>query len=476
MTKAEKLSQLYHNIREALRQWRKASDTESPLADITVIQRAQDEGYTIKQATNKVLLEELKRLEEKNAEGAQVLRWRFLDGEAVHTVAYRLNIAVATVYIIQRVAIEHLAQSLLKREEEIEEEWSAELLGRLEVPNYTELIGLEEAKNRLMEVVLSETAPWLISLEGYGGIGKTTLADALARQVIEDHSFDDLAWVSARLDRFSIFGEILRIEQPALSSEALIEKLALQLMGNLFTSTCFSLTRATKALQVRLKEHPHLIIIDNLETVLDVEALLPTLHSFAAPTKILFTTRKSLFAVPGVYRYVAQELSEANALHLVREGARLGNLMELADASDEDLRPIYQTVGGNPLALRLIVGQTHVHSLDLILRNFVQRRGRTVQDLYTYIYRQAWDSLDEVTRRLFLAMPLIPATGGDFQHLQVTSGLTIADATYALKQLVNRNLVDVRGDFLKRRYTIHNLTRTFLQEDIAQWGMGVVEQ
>jgi DNA-binding transcriptional ArsR family regulator len=266
-----------------------------------------------------------------------------------------------------------------------------------------------------------------------------------------------------------MFGEIQPIEQPALSSQALIEKLATQLMGNVLISTSYSLERATKALQVRLKEHPHLIIIDNLETVLDVQALLPTLRRFAAPTKILFTTRKSLFAEAGIYRYVAEELSEANALQLVREGARLGNLMELAQASDEDLKPIYETVGGNPLALWLIVGQTHVHSLDLILTNLVQARGQTVKELYTYIYRQAWDSLDEVTRRLFLVMPLIPAIGGDFQHLQMTSGLTGGQISYALKLLVNRNLVDVRGDFKKRRYTIHNLTRTFLHERIVNW-------
>jgi DNA-binding MarR family transcriptional regulator len=39
----------------------------------------------------------------------------------------------------------------------------------------------------------------------------------------------------------------------------------------------------------------------------------------------------------------------------------------------------------------------------------------------------------------------------------------------ALDMLVKLNLVDVRGDLYQRRYTIHNLTRTFLHEQVLRW-------
>jgi hypothetical protein len=35
--------------------------------------------------------------------------------------------------------------------------------------------------------------------------------------------------------------------------------------------------------------------------------------------------------------------------------------------------------------------------------------------------------------------------------------------------LVLLNLVDARGGLHERRYTIHSLTRTFLQEQVAKW-------
>ena len=69
---------------------------------------------------------------------------------------------------------------------------------------------------------------------------------------------------------------------------------------------------------------------------------------------------------------------------------------DLVAASDETLHPIFETVGGNPLALRLVVGQTTVHALPDVLDALRLARGRTVEQLYTFIYRQAWENLDVI--------------------------------------------------------------------------------
>ena len=127
--------------------------------------------------------------------------------------------------------------------------------------------------------------------------------------------------------------------------------------------------RALSFLRSRLKHTPHLIVIDNLETVVDLEALAPTLFTLANPTKFVLTSRKRLVDESGVYLYPVPELSERDALTLVRQEAALRNLPEVARAADADLRPIFATVGGNPLALLLVVGLTHVHSLTVVLRN-----------------------------------------------------------------------------------------------------------
>ena len=231
----------------------------------------------------------------------------------------------------------------------------------------------------------------------------------------------------------------------------------------------FSAQDALAALRARLKQSPHLIVIDNLETVLDLESLLPALRDLVDPSKFLLTSRESWHYEPGLYHFNLPELSKANALRLIRYEARLHNLPYLEQASDADLRRIYELVGGNPLALRLVVGQTHVHPLNVILADLTAAQGQKVELLYTFIYRRAWDNFDELTRQVFLAMPLVTDLIGDQASLASLTGLDSARVSDALDRLVALNLVDSRGDLNERRYAIHNLTRTFLQEQVAKW-------
>jgi DNA-binding MarR family transcriptional regulator len=70
---------------------------------------------------------------------------------------------------------------------------------------------------------------------------------------------------------------------------------------------------------------------------------------------------------------------------------------------------------------------------------------------------------------VFLAMPLVTDLMGDQAYLADLTRLDLAEVGDALDRLVALNLVDSRGDLNERRYAIHNLTRTFLQEQVAKW-------
>jgi hypothetical protein len=125
-------------------------------------------------------------------------------------------------------------------------------------------------------------------------------------------------------------------------------------------------------------------------------------------------------------------------------------------------------VGGNPLALKLVVGQLGVLPLAQVLDNLKAAQGPRNDQFFTYIYWQAWNSLDEVARRALLAMPLL-AQGGTFDHLRVVSELAPADLMPALTELVKRSLVEVRGTLAEPRYSIHRLTETFLLTEVIKW-------
>ncbi len=80
-------------------------------------------------------------------------------------------------------------------------------------------------------------------------------------------------------------------------------------------------------------------MIDNLETVQDVEALLPTLRRLVNPSKVLLTSRHSLSEEGDFYHTIVPELTAAEALALVRQEAAIRNIPQVLAASDADLYP-----------------------------------------------------------------------------------------------------------------------------------------
>lgn len=469
MTSARDLSipKLNKNVRQALRIWHQESSEESPLDDLGLFHQFLRQGRSIRKATNNVLFQGLKVLEKDDPKQADLLRYRFIDEQPAYEVANSLNISESYVFALQRKAIMHLAKKLKVMEETANADRETKLIKRLNLPTYLDLVGADEHLSKLREVFVTPKLPWVVALCGIGGIGKTSLADALIRDIINKGLFHDFGWVTAQQRIFNLGGSIKMVNKPALTTDALVEALVEQLLD--LTPAQFSGKQAFDALQNTLKERPHLIVIDNLETMQDVESLLPTLRRFANPTKFLLTSRKGLYSEADVYHFTLPELSEPYALQLIRQEATVRNLPQLKEKNDQELRPIYETVGGNPLALRLIVGQTHFHHLSVILSDLQAARGESVENLYNYIYRRAWDNLDKPTRHLFLAMPLLPERGGVLSHMAHVSQLSPSTLRQSLRLLMTLNLVNVSHESTESRYTIHSLTRTFLQEQVAKW-------
>lgn len=473
MTQAtlECTSALKRNITKALKQWSGNFNNTSPLANLCLFRKAlREERSTPKQITNRILLNALEVLEVSYSQEAKLLKLRFLDHQIMGQLANQLNISESHLYVWQRQALEHLAEVVRDMEVQALNEQRTILEQRVDTPSYTQLVGVESHLDYLTQVLASPNPPWIVSIEGIGGIGKTSLADALTRQIVGQNIFDDFGWVSARQTILNLGGGIQSITKPALTSETLIEKLVRQLMPDVANTASLSGDKAFASLRSRLKQCPHLIVIDNLETIVDVESLLPTLQRLVNPTKFVLTSRQRLYGEPNLFHFTVPELSEVDTLHLIRLEARSRNLPVLASSRDAVLAPIYATVGGNPLALRLVVGQTHIHSLETVLNDLSGARGESIEGLYAYIYRRIWESsLDPLSQRVLLAMPLISERGDDLDFLSTVSGLDPGDLRTALNKLVTLNLVDSSGDLYRRLYSIHNLTRTWLQSQIVKW-------
>ncbi len=461
-------------VHKALTLWHQSDAHDTPFTDLLLWQKlAHTYHGTLRRTTNELLAQAFGVLARENPTYHKILELRFIQEEPGHRIANMVHIAEGTVWRKQREAIERLTAILQDQERKAQDERRIRFAARLETPTYTHLIGCQRHLTALATSINQPGAPYLLAIEGIGGIGKTALADVLVRHLLGSHHWQDFAWVTARQQVFNGGGAIKAMAKPALTTEALIDALVKQLLSAEMGSSVLSMEQKRAMLQQRLRAQPHLIVIDNLETLLDIESLMSLLRELVNPTKFLLTSRVSRFHETDVFHFTLPELDESDALALVRQEAQIRNLPDLLAASDEDLRAIYATVGGNPLALRLVVGQTYIHALDRVLANLHTAQGYRVEQLYRYIYWQAWETLESTTQQTLLLMPLVTEAGGDLDYLTqmaAPAGLDAATVSDALERLVALSLVDSRGGLYERRYTIHALTRTFLQEQVVKWG------
>lgn len=336
---------------------------------------------------------------------------------------------------------------------------------RLEARHNHHLFGVATAQAKVHALLQAEERPWIVAIEGMGGIGKTTLANEIAHSFVETERFVDIGWVSAKQEEYEPELGQRSTGRPALDTATLTDALLTQL------HPLPPLTAATQEKQAillqLLKAQPYLIVVDNLETVVDQEALIPFLRQLANPSKFLLTTRFRRQVGAEVYGHALRELSELDTLALIRHEASARGIYALAEADPEQLSAIYRVVGGNPLALKMVVGQVGFLPLPQVLKNLEEARGKRVDELYTYIYWQAWQILNKNERQLFLSMPLIP--DATFHHLCFASGLDEDGVQEALSRLVQQSLVQVAGDLTERRYRLHRLTETFLMNEVLKW-------
>lgn len=288
------------DVLAALRLWHGGDTEKWPLAHLRLSSDASVNEATFGSlaqagpaARNRAVLDRgLKVLAGISPEAEDLLRWRFEHRQEAQEIANRLNIALPTIFFRQRQAIKQLAEILIKLEDDTRGGWKDKMLARLDLPSYEELVGIKEARAALTTVLLGSETNFIAALDGLGGIGKTSLADRVVRDIIDQGGgFAEIGWVTAKQTHLSSMGR-LQVEsgRPALTFHMLMDRLAEQ-FAHVDNARISQLERH-RFVQQTMRERPCLIVIDNLETVADYDTLLPELRQWVDPTKFLLTSRR----------------------------------------------------------------------------------------------------------------------------------------------------------------------------------------
>lgn len=458
---------LYSPVLAALQAWKNQKGAPETLLEHLYLvqdQRAnmhEEEPTAMRLATNHVLHEHILELGHHNDLLEQVLTLRFIEGDSVHMVAMKLHMSPDTVKRLQRKAVQELSSLLAKKERANRQERLFAAEENLKFRSYQKLFGLEPLIRQFEATLLAAEPPWIVSIVGIGGIGKTSLADAICRRLIQHFFFERVVWIYVNGSRK---GE----NRPGqLSQSAMMDALAHELLPQMPPQTL----PKERDFRVRktLKSRPYLVVIDNLESEQESAAWASFLHDLASPSKFLLTSRTRITSPGGIYEHRLSQLSYEAAAELVRSHAQAIGEVELSAASAEQIEAIYAAVGGNPLAIKLVVSLCLVRPLSQILLDLVELQSAKIEQLYTHIYWQAWNSLSPDARVLLEVMPLASHSGLPAGKMQRLSGLDKAKVWTAIDELAHRSLLEVTGTVDDKRYTIHQLTARFLQTEIIRW-------
>ncbi|OUM02562.1 winged helix-turn-helix domain-containing protein [Variovorax sp. JS1663] len=222
------------------------------------------------------------------------------------------------------------------------------------------LVGRDAEQTMLGELVPQHR---LLSLLGPGGIGKTSLARAVARQLA--HDFRDGAWMV----------ELATVSDPAALPGAVALALGINLPGR---------ADAAAELAERLRGH-ELLVLDNCEHLVDPVAALvshlldavPRLHILATsqePLKLAAErpVRLGALAVPDHAALADAATHGAVALFVARVGAMQPGF-RLDDGNLDAVVDICRELDGLPLALELAAARVPLLGVQGVRRHLAQR-------------------------------------------------------------------------------------------------------
>lgn len=449
-------------VRKAVKDWNKDKFSDPAMLSLLTVQRKlreiehdRDESAQ-KMAVKSVLQRAIEKLEKRDVELFQVIQHRFLDNLKLDVAASQLSVSVATLSRKQDKSYHALAEILCDFEREEEQRMAR--LQEIDLPNrdYDQLFGIDQVVSDMTERVLADDECFMLALIGMGGIGKSTIAREVACRVIRKLRFQRVLWITFSQEAQSM----------TRSAESVYLHILSQIANKLMPKAhSFPPEQMLKKIREILHEAPHFIIIDNLEMKDEITTLMDRLQGLIRPSKILFGSRARPFQ-PLIYCQDVSELSEDDAHDYFRYLQRISNAPSV---SREEFAKIYQTIGGNPLMLKLTVSLLRQSGFDPLMTSLQEGGNKETHRDYRRLYWRLWDYLSEDAKEVLLCMTTGDLSVGlERDELLELSELPELRFQEAVQLLHYNALILYHDNDDGRLYNIHRVTETFVRNDIIE--------
>jgi LuxR family glucitol operon transcriptional activator len=329
----------------------------------------------------------------------------------------------------------------------------------LPVRYHTALIGRNQELQQLLQRLSNSENSYHISVEGMGGAGKTSLVLETAYYCLKAScgepttlpapSFDAIIFTSAKQQHL-IGNHILQRHRRERTLNDIFRAIfrTLDCPGSLPAD----FEQQLELIDSRLQELQTLLIVDNLETIEDQEAVLSFLYELPSTVKVVITTR--LRGVFGVSIYL-EGLPPDEGLRLIEHQANEQSIQ----LNPEQFDVIYQRTNGLPLGIVYEIGQLSVYGTST--ETVSTRLTPANNNLAYYCFEDSLQRLrGQPAHEILMGMALFTKSATPDAIAQVA--LATSNPVHALAQLYKLRLVMQR----EKRYDMHPLTREYVLTEL----------
>ena len=330
-------------------------------------------------------------------------------------------------------------------------------------PDYENFIGRVQELQKILKLLRPSSQVYLISIDGIGGIGKSSLALEVARQYIfkyeslpVEERFQAIIWTSAK--------QTVLTEDGIISRNRVVDTLESILTSIAYTLGKEEIIKASPdekydVVHTALTQQRTLLIVDNLETVED-DDVMGFLRELPFPTKAIITTRYRV----GDYPIRLTGMSRNDAFRLMQQECKKKDV----ELSERELTTLFNKTAGVPLAIVWSIGliSSGKQSKSNVLENLINAES----DIAYFCFDRSFRIIENEYKRssnVLLSLSLLP-TSANPETLRYMVELPSLDQTVReLKILERFALVNKSGN----RYDMLPMTRTYARFKLSESGL-----
>ncbi|MEP0871272.1 ATP-binding protein [Trichocoleus desertorum AS-A10] len=343
---------------------------------------------------------------------------------------------------------------------------STAIAHNLPVRDFSRIIGRDRELAQLLEALTFDCPTHCISIEGIGGMGKTTLTLSAAYHYLHATSntanpepdsflrlaptFEAIIFTSAKQERLTPQGVLPRLK-PERSLRDVFRAIARTLKCSDILLMDFE--EQIEQIQDALNRQSTLLIVDNLETLEDWRSILAFLYDLPSTVKVVITSRQQF----SFHAIRLEPLPPAESFSLIQQQVQSKSIV----LGSTDVQTLHHYTSGVPAAIIYAIGQL---AAGYPVKHLPSRLTLAVGD-YAHFYFQSSMSLLQGTlpHYLLMALALSPGSAPLEAIAHIAGSDNLAHSMEGLAQLLQLSLVNQQAG----RYSILALTREYALAELA---------